>query len=333
MSESLVSKITIEELIEEAESKNGIGKAWIQVVETAVRSKVRGKPPKAFGYQKWDEATIQDVVQDVIERKILKKRGKEYILAEATTTDHAYAGIHRLVNQALSDMREPNVLNNIFDNISRRFSEIGIDLERYDQGGDISGSIVNEEAAEILVRSIFLSQPRYPNRGVHRESAIFSPESFEEIVDRLKSEVSPLNSSVIRAGLKRALTHLVRAEYYIDDAHDFHESAVEGLSVENEATSEVKQLAMKALQLLTQQSEKVFVAQSYGVASDVELARALGLKARQTAKKWHDTMKAELFSAFESLGVQAEDQVDVVLAMRDQLGISQKNLIEESTKK
>ena len=328
-----MKKITIEELIEEAESKNGIGKAWIQVVETAVRSKVRGKPPKAFGYQEWDEATIQDVVQDVFERRILKKGGKEYILAEATTTDHAYAGIHRLVNLALSDMREPNVLNNIFDNISRRFSEIGIDLERNGQGDVISGSIANEEAAEILVRSIFLSQPRYPNRGVHRESAIFAPESFEEIVNRLKSEVSPLKSSVIRAGLKRALTHLVRAEYYIDDAHDFHESAVEGLSVENEATSEVKQLAMKTLQQLTQQSEKVFVAQSYGVTSDVELARALGLKARQTAKKWHDSMKVELFGAFKNLGVQVEDQVEVVLAMRDYLGIHQNYLTEESNKK
>jgi len=327
-----MKKVTIEELIQEAESINGIGKAWIQVVKTAVRSKVRGKPPKAFGYQDWDEATIEDIVQEVFERRILKKGGKEYILAEATTTDHAYAGIHRLVNLALSDMREPNVLNNIFENISRRFSEIGIELDKNGQGGMISGSVANEEAAEILVRSIFLSQPRYPNRGVHRESAIFAPESYEEIVKRLKSEVSPLSSSVIRAGLKRALTHLVRAEYYIDDAHDFHESAVEGLSVENEATNEVKQLAMKTLQLLTQQSEKVFIAQTYGVTSDVELAKALGLKARQTAKKWHDTMKVELFSAFEGLGVQAEDQIDVVLAMRDQLGISQRNLIEESTK-
>ena len=138
---------------------------------------------------------------------------------------------------------------------------------------------------------------------------------------------------MIRAGLKRALTHLVRAEYYIDDAHDFHESAVEGLSVENEATSEVKQLAMKTLQQLTQQSEKVFVAQSYGVTSDVELARALGLKARQTAKKWHDSMKVELFGAFKNLGVQVEDQVEVVLAMRDYLGIHQNYLTEESNKK
>jgi len=327
-----MKKVTIDDLREEAESKSGIGKAWIQVVETAVRSKVRGKPPKVFGFQEWDEATIQDVVQEVFERRILKKGGKEYILAEATTTDHAYAGIYRLVSLALSDMREPNTLNNIYENLARRFSEIGIDLDKIGQAGASSDIILNEEAAEILVREIFLSQPRYPNRGAHRESAIFAPESYEEIIKRLISEVSPLNSSVIRGGLKRALTHLVRAEYYIDDAHDFHDGAVEGLSVENEATSEVQQLAMKTLQQLSQQSEKVFVAQTYGVASDVELARALGLKARQTAKKWHDAMKLELFSAFENLGVQVEDQIDVVLAMRDQLGISQKNLTEESNK-
>lgn len=328
-----MKKVTIEELREEAESKSGIGKAWIQVVETAVRSKVRGKPPKVFGFQEWDEATIEDVIQEVFERRILKKGGKEYILAEATTTDHAYAGIYRLVNLALSDMREPNVLNNIYENLTRRFSEVGIDLDKSGEAGASSDLIPNEEAAEIVVRGIFLSQPRYPNRGAHRESAIFAPESYEEIVKRLKSEVSPLNSSVIRGGLKRALTHLVRAEYYIDDAHDFHDGAIEGLSVENEAISEVQQLAIKTLQQLSQQSEKVFVAQTYGVASDVELARALGLKARQTAKKWHDTMKEELFSAFENLGVQAEDQIDVVLAMRDYLGIHQSYLAEESNKK
>jgi nitrogen regulatory protein PII len=325
-----MKKVTIEELIEEAKSKSGIGKAWIKVVETAVRSKVRGKPPKVFGFQEWDEATIQDVVQEVFEGRILKKGGKEYILAEATTTDHAYAGIYRLVSLALSDMREPNVLNNIYDNLARRISEVGIDLHKSAQAEASSDIIPNEEAAEILVREILLSQPRYPNRGSHRESAIFAPESYENIVKRLKSEVFPLTASVIRGGLKRALTHLVRAEYYIDDAHDFHDRAVEGLSVENEAISEVQQLAVKTLQQLSQQSEKVFVAQTYGVASDVELARALGLKARQTAKKWHDTMKLELFNAFENLGVSLEDQIDVVLAMRDQLGISQTNSIKES---
>ena len=325
-----MNKITIEELIEEAESKNGIGKAWLQVVETAVRSKVRGKPPKAFGYQEWDEATIQDVIQDVFERRILKKGGKEYILAEATTTDHAYAGIHRLVNLALSDMREPNVLNNIFDNISRRFFEIGIDLDRNDQGGVISGSIANEEAAEILVRSIFLSQPRYPNRGVHRESAIFAPESFEEIVNRLKSEVSPLNSSVIRAGLKLALTHLVRAEYYIDDAHDFHEVAIEGPTDGDQTDLQFHVWGESVLKQLSQQSEKVLVAQLYGVRSDTELARALGLKARQTAAKWHETMKNEIEAAFERDQISPEDREQVVLAMCDLLNIKVGD-IEEST--
>lgn len=323
-----MNKVTIEALIEEAESKNGIGKAWLHVVETAVRSKVRGKPPKAFGYQEWDEATIQDVVQDVIERRILKKGGKEYILAEATTTDHAYAGIHRLVNLALHDMREPNVLNNIFDNVSRRFTEIGIDLEQSGKEGVVSSSIVNEEAAEILVRSIFLSQPRYPNRGVHRESAIFAPESFEEIVNRLKSEVSPLNSSVIRAGLKRALTHLVCAEYYIDDAHDFHESAVEGPTVGDQADLQFHVWGESVLKGLSQESEKVLVAQLYGVKSDTELARALGLKARQTAAKWHDTMKNELVAAFERHQISPEDREQVVLAMCDLLNIKSGNLEE-----
>ena len=151
-----MKKVTIDDLREEAESKSGIGKAWIQVVETAVRSKVRGKPPKVFGFQEWDEATIQDVVQEVFERRILKKGGKEYILAEATTTDHAYAGIYRLVSLALSDMREPNVLNNIYENLARRFSEIGIDLDKIGQAGASSDIILNEEAAEILVREIFL---------------------------------------------------------------------------------------------------------------------------------------------------------------------------------
>jgi len=325
-----MKKVTIEELIEEAESKSGIGKAWIQVVETAVRSKVRGKPPKVFGFQEWDEATIQDVVQEVFERRILKKGGKEYILAEATTTDHAYAGIYRLVSLALSDMREPNVLNNIYENLTRRFSEIGIDLDKNGEAGASSDLILNEEAAEILVRRIFLSQPRYPNRGAHRESAIFAPESYEEIVKRLKLEVFPLNSSVIRGGLKRALTHLVRAEYYIDDAHDFHEVAVEGPTVGDQADLQFHVWGESVLKQLSQESEKVLVAQLYGVKSDTELARALGLKARQTAAKWHNTMKNEIEAAFERDQISPEDREQVVLAMCDLLNIKVGN-IEVST--
>jgi hypothetical protein len=324
-----MKKVTIEELIEEAESKSGIGKAWIKVVETAVRSKVRGKPPKVFGFQEWDEATIQDVVQEVFERRILKKGGKEYILAEATTTDHAYAGIYRLVSLALSDMREPNVLNNIYENLKNRFSEIGIDLDENGDAGASSDLILNEEAAEILVRRIFLSQPRYPNRGAHRESAIFAPESYEEIIKRLKAEVSPLNSSVIRGGLKRALTHLVRAEYYIDDAHDFREGAVEGHAIGDQADLQFHVWGESVLKQLSQESEKVLVAQLYGVKSDTELARALGLKARQTAAKWHNTMKNEIEAAFEKDQISPDDREQVVLAMCDLLNIKIGN-IEES---
>jgi hypothetical protein len=324
-----MKKVTIEELIEEAESKSGIGKAWIKVVETAVRSKVRGKPPKVFGFQEWDEATIQDVVQEVFERRILKKGGKEYILAEATTTDHAYAGIYRLVNLALSDMREPNVLNNIYENLTRRFSEIGVDLDKSGEAGASSDLILNEEAAEILVRRIFLSQPRYPNRGAHRESAIFAPESYEEIIKLLKADVSPLNSSVIRGGLKRALTHLVRAEYYIDDAHDFREGAVEGHAIGDQADLQFHVWGESVLKQLSQESEKVLVAQLYGVKSDTELARALGLKARQTAAKWHNTMKNEIEAAFEKDQISPDDREQVVLAMCDLLSIKIGN-IEES---
>jgi hypothetical protein len=100
------------------------------------------------------------------------------------------------------------------------------------------------------------------------------------------------------------------------------EGADEGQSVDDEAVSQSKEFAMKVLSQLTPQSEKVFVALSYGVRSDAELAVALGLKARQTAKKWHDSMKDELFNSFESMEIPIEDQSEIVLAMRDLLGLT-----------
>lgn len=325
MSSSQVSKVTLEDLVQEANSASRIGQAWLRIVVSAVRSKVRNRPPREYGFQDWNQEAIDDVVQEVFERRILSKGGLEYILAEATTTEHAYAGIHRLVGLALADMREPNVLNNIFDNLERRFAAKGIDLG-IDKASDLpKGFVINEDEAEQAACQIFLSQPRYPNRGTHRESAIFGPESYEEIITRLISEVLPLTASVIRGGLKRALTHLVSAEYYIDDARDFIEGADEGLSVEDEATTRTKEFAVKILKELTQQSEKVFVALSYGVRSDTELAQALGIKARQTAKKWHDSMKEELFISFQSLEIPVENQSEIVLAMRDLLGVTDEN--------
>jgi len=324
-----MSKVTLEELVQEAHSADRIGQAWIRVVGGAVRSKVKNRPPRDYGFQDWNQEAIDDVVQEVFERRILNKGGLEYILAEATTTDHAHAGIHRLVSLALADMREPSVLNNIFDNLERRFAAKGIDLGAHKTSELPKGFVINEDEAAKTASQIFLSQPRYPNRGTHRESAIFGPESYEEIMSRLVSEVLPLTASVIRGGLKRALTHLVSAEYYIDDAHDFIEGADEGLAVEDEATIQTKEFAVKVLKELTQQSEKVFVALSYGVRSDTELATALGLKARQTAKKWHDSMKEELFTSFESLEIPIEDQSEIVLAMRDLLGVTGENSKEE----
>jgi len=317
-----MSKVTLDELVQEANSSSRVGKAWLRIVESAVSSKVRNRPPRDYGFQEWNQEAIDDVVQEVFERRILRKGGLEYILAEATTSDHAHAGIHRLVGLALADMREPNVLNNIFDNLKRRLISKGIALDGSTTAETPAGFVINEDKAEMTVSQIFLSQPRYPNRGTHRESAIFSPESFEEIVSRLITEVTPLTANVIRVGLKRALTHLVSAEYYIDDARDFMEGADEGQSVDDEAVSQSKEFAMKVLSQLTPQSEKVFVALSYGVRSDTELAVALGLKARQTAKKWHDSMKDELFNSFESMEIPIEDQSEIVLAMRDLLGLT-----------
>ena len=317
-----MSKVTIEELKQEALSPNSIGQAWLKVVKSAVRSKVKNRPPRDYGFQEWNEDSIKDVVQEVFERRILNKGGLGYVVAEATTTDHAYAGIHRLVSLALADMKEPNVLNNIYDNLKRRFDSIGINLGNFRIADLPVDFVINEDMAELLASRIFLSQPRYPNRGTHRESAIFGPESYEEIVSRLKFEVIPLTESVIRGGLKRALTHLVRAENYIDDAQDFSEGADQGQSVEDEATSQAREFALMAIKAMSQKSEKVFVALSYGIRSDTELAKVLGLKSRQTAKKWHDSMKAELFSAFESLKIPVEEQPEIVLAMRDLLGVN-----------
>ena len=324
-----MSKVSLQELTDEAMSSPGLGKAWLQVVHAAVKSKVRRMPPRDFGFQEWDEATIEDVVQEVFVRRILNRGGKEYILAEASTTDHAHAGIYRLVSLALDDLREPNVLNNIFENITRRFNEEGVTLGSNDIGDRQSDRTYDEEAAEIGVKRIILSQPRYPNRGTQRESAIFSPVSYSEIVLRLKEEIFPLNAKVVRGGLKRALTHLVRAENYIDDAHDFHEAEAGGLTVEDQASSQPHIWGERVLKQLSQESEKVLVAHLYGVKSDTELARALGLKARQTAAKWHLAMKNELELAFQKEGIVAEDQEQVVLAMCDLLNIKVGD-IEES---
>lgn len=316
-----MSKVSLQELTQEAMSSTGLGKAWLQVVQSAVKSKVRKMPPSDFGFQDWDEATIEDVVQEVFVRRILNKGGKEYILAEATTTDHAHAGIFRLVSLALDDLREPNVLNNIFENISRRLSEEGAALDSNDFVDPHFDRTYDEEAAEMGVKRILLSQPRYPNRGTHRQSAIFSPNSYSEIVLRLKEEIYPLNARVLRGGLKRALTHLVRAENYIDDAHDFHEVEAEGLTVEDQAISQSHIWGERVLRQLSQESEKVLVAHLYGVKSDTELARALGIKARQTAAKWHQAMKQELELAFQNEGIAPEDQEKVVLAICDLLNI------------
>jgi hypothetical protein len=315
-------KINLEELAIEANSSVGIGKAWLAVIEQAVKTKCRKMPPRDFGYQEWNQDVFDDVVQDVVEKRLLNKGGIQYVLAEATSAAHAQAAIYRLVALGLDDLREPSVVNNIYENLKRRLEDRGFDLEVAPTASGYEPPI-NELSMEVRVKEILLAQPRYPNRGTHRESAIFSPKSFDLILDQLLDEKGPLTSQTLRNGVKKALTHLVRAENYIDDARDFMDGQIDNSDVEREATNQDQEFGARILKKLSPESEKVLVALSYGVKSDSELAAALGLKARQTAKKWHDDMKKELIELFEQFEIPAENQMDVVLSMRELLGVSE----------
>ena len=310
----------MEELTQEARSSAGIGTAWLSVVEQAVRTKSRKMPPRDFGFQEWNQDAIEDITQEVVEKRLLNKGGIEYVLAEATSTSHAQAAIYRLVALGMDDLREPSVVNNIYDNLKRRLQDRGHLLDAPPKSSTQTQP-VDEIELEARVKRILLTQPRYPNRGTQRESAIFSPLSFDQIIDRLIVEINPLTGQILRNGVKKALTHLVRAENYIDDAHDFSDTQPGVEDVEKEATNQDYEFGGQILKMLSPESEKVLVALAYGVKSDSELANALGLKARQTAKKWHDEMKRELLDLFERYQVPTDSQMDVVLAMKDLLGI------------
>ena len=317
-------RVTLEDLTQEAKSGVGIGRAWLAIVEQAVTTKVNKMPPRDFGFQEWNKDAIEDIVQEVVEKRLLSKGGVEYVLAESTSTPHAQAAIYRLVALGLADLREPSVVNNIYDNLNRRLLDRGHSLDGWLKSRQTE-TPVDEIALESKVKQILLSQPRYPNRGFQRESAIFSPASFDQIIDLLIEQIEPLTSQILRNGVKRALTHLVRAENYIDDAHDFSESQPGIEDVEQEATNQDYEFGNQILKNLSQESEKVFVALAYGVRSDSELAAALGIKARQTAKKWHDQMKLDLIDSFNKYEVPSADQIGVVLAMKDLLGVGSKS--------
>ena len=107
----------------------------------------------------------------------------------------------------------------------------------------------------------------------------------------------------------------------MDDDHEFHEAEVGGLSVEDQAHAQAHIWGESVLKQLSHESEKVLVAHLYGVKSDSELARALGLKSRQTAAKWHNTMKTEMEGAFQKDSIPSEDHEAVVIAICDLLNI------------
>ena len=118
-------KVSLEELAREANSTIGIGTAWLSVIKQAVKIKCKKMPPRDFGYQEWNEDAFEDVVQDIVEKRLLKKGGVQYVLAESTSAAHAQAAIFRLVQLGLADLREPSVVDNIYDNLTRRLLEMG----------------------------------------------------------------------------------------------------------------------------------------------------------------------------------------------------------------
>ncbi len=92
-----------------------LGPLWLREIETAVPRVARRYPPAVYARSfEWDDDAIRDLVQDVVERMLVKGQA-EYICDTANDFGHARALIYRQVKMTLIDRRQRTAVDNLFD--------------------------------------------------------------------------------------------------------------------------------------------------------------------------------------------------------------------------
>ncbi|KEF96709.1 MULTISPECIES: helix-turn-helix transcriptional regulator [Mycobacterium] len=291
-------------LIEEFE-RRGIGPFWLQEIQTAASRVARRYSPSVYARTAtWDDDSVNDLVQDVVERMMTKGQA-EYICDVANDFGHARALIYRQVRITLIDRRQRTAVDNLFDRAVERLAEPPFEqVKTKPRSWRIADCILEATPYTRRLTASLAALPRLPGNGTERASPIWTTETLTGALILICNAVSEIQEFDLRKILDESLTVFATAEVVSDEAGSADSSGEldpSDLIMANELTERLDEA-------LTHEEAAVLAGKWIGDA-DGDIARRLGVS-RPTAAKY----KASAFAKVrDELTSQSEAVVRYVL--------------------
>ena len=157
-----------------------LGPLWLAEITKAANVAKRYNP-RIYGQSSvWDEGALNDLVQDVVERMLVKSQ-VEYICDLANDFGHARALIYRQVKMTLADRRQRTSVDNLFDRAKERLAELPFEVRsaKPPTWGLAGSDAEPEESSQRLITAL-AALPRLPGLGKDRASAVWTRETLED---------------------------------------------------------------------------------------------------------------------------------------------------------
>ncbi len=290
-----------------------LGRLWHAEIRSACASKARRYPPGPYARSAaWDDAAIDDLTMDAVER-LLRKAQIEYICDVASGTGHARALLHRQVRFALLERRERTVVDNLLDRAVDVLRGPGY-AERAGQppswqaaGAHAPHAGAADSPAGRLLALRLRRLPRLPAAGADRASPVWSPATLSRAVGDAVSTLGSVDHDSLGAVLRDALTSLVPGELVSDEAGVGRRDPAAGPEEETMA----RQAAEQAVSALTPREARVLACKLGGV-NDADAAAELGVS-RPTVDAAKASGAAKVRVALADLTGAAQDEALVAL--------------------
>lgn len=278
----------LEALIDE-HAKQKLGPLWLREIQTAASRVARRYPPTIYARSaEWDDDSIGDLVQDVVER-VLTKGQVEYICDVANDVGHARALIYRQVKMTLIDRRQRTAVDNLFERAVQRLGEPPFaQVRSKPRSWRLAESTAEATPFTYRLTSSLAALPRLPGNGTERASAIWTTKTLSDALTLVCHAVGEIEELDLRRIFDESLTVFATAEFVTNEAGTEDRSGEldpSNLAMGNELTE-------RLLASLTHE-EAFLLAGKWIGHSDGDIARRLGVS-RPTAAKYKESAFAKV---------------------------------------
>lgn len=258
-----------------------LGRLWYAEIRSACASKGRRYDPVVYARSAtWDEAALDDLAMDAVER-ILSKGQIEYICDVAHDVGHVRALLHRQVRFTLLDRRDRTVIDNLLERAVEVLGGPGYveDPEpppgwRSDAFGAASDPIISvRDSREARLLALRLRRlPRMRAHGAERASPVWSTATLQEAVHDAVVTLGKVTRQDLDFLLRDALTSLAPGELVVEDVGSAHLDP----DIGPEEAAMAHDVADRLVSDLTELEQGVLAWKLQG-SSDADAARGLGV--------------------------------------------------------